>query len=140
LFRVGSVTKMITGAALAQMSANGAIDLQAPIGKYVPEISGKRVANVTTHQLLTHSAGWIDNAVPYGRMGEGALGEVFREVNDSLFFTEPARVISYSNPGYSMAGYVAEQAGGGRFADIVDRLVVDKMGMPRATFRPLEAL
>lgn len=73
-------------------------------------------------------------------MGEGALGEVFREVNDSLFFTDPARVISYSNPGYSMAGYVAEQAGGGRFADIVDRLVIDKMGMPRATFRPLEAL
>lgn len=57
LFRVGSVTKMITGAALAQMSVNGAVDLQAPIGKYVPEISGKRVAKVTTHQLLTHSAG-----------------------------------------------------------------------------------
>jgi CubicO group peptidase (beta-lactamase class C family) len=140
LFRVGSVTKMITAAALAQMSVNGAIDLQAPIGKYVPEISGKRVANVTTHQLLTHSAGWIDNAIPYGRMGEGALGEVFREVNDSLFFTEPGRVISYSNPGYSMAGYVTEQAGGGRFGDIVDRLVLRKMGMPRATFRPLVAL
>jgi CubicO group peptidase (beta-lactamase class C family) len=140
LFRVGSVTKMITAAALAQMSVNGAIDLQAPIGKYVPELSGKRVANVTTHQLLTHSAGWIDNAVPYGRMGEGALGEVFREVNDSLFFTEPGRVISYSNPGYSMAGYVTEQAGSGRFGDIVDRLVLKKVGMPRATFRPLVAL
>jgi CubicO group peptidase (beta-lactamase class C family) len=140
LFRVGSVTKMVTAAALAQMSATGTIDLQAPIASYVPEIAGKRVGRVTTHQLLTHSAGWLDNAIPYGRMGEGALGEVFREVNDTLFFTEPARVISYSNPGYSMAGYVTEQAGKGRYGDIVERLVLRKMGMPRATFRPLQAL
>ena len=140
LFRVGSVTKMVTAAALAQMAAAGSIDLQAPIGRYVPEIAGKRVADVTTHQLLTHSAGWLDNAVAYGRMGEGALGEVFREISDTLFFTSPGRVISYSNPGYSMAGYVMEKAGKGRYADIVDQLVLKKMGMPRATFRPLSAL
>ncbi len=140
LFRVGSVTKMVTAATLAQLSAQGLFDLHAPIGTYVPELVGRRVADVTTHQLLTHSAGWIDNATAYGRMGEGALGEVFREVTDTLFFTEPGRVISYSNPGYSMAGYVAERAGKARFGDLTERLVLRKMGMPRATFRPLSAL
>jgi CubicO group peptidase (beta-lactamase class C family) len=140
LFRVGSVTKMVTAAALTQMASQGTVDLQAPIGRYVPEIAGKRVANVTTHQLLSHSAGWLDNATAYGRMGEGALGEVFREITDTLFFTEPGRIISYSNPGYSMAGYVTEKAGKARYADIVDQLVIKKMGMPRATFRPLQAL
>lgn len=140
LFRVGSVTKMVTAAALTQMAAQGTVDLHAPIGRYVPEIAGKRVAAVTTHHLLTHSAGWLDNATAYGRMGEGALGEVFREVTDTLFFTEPGRIISYSNPGYSMAGYVAEQAGKARFGDIAEQLVLRRMGMPRATFRPLFAL
>lgn len=140
LFRVGSVTKMVSAAAAAQLAAQGSLDLQAPIGRYVPELEGKRVANVTAHQLLTHSAGWLDNAVAYGRMGEGALGEVMREVNDSLFFTEPGRVISYSNPGYSMAGYVIERAGKARFADIVDQMVFGKLGITRATFRPLRAL
>lgn len=140
LFRVGSVTKMITAATLDQMAAEGTLDLEAPVGKYVPELAGKKVATVTTHQLLTHTAGWIDNAIPYGRMGEGALGEVFREIGDTLFFTEPGRIISYSNPGFSMAGYVAEQAGKERFADLVNKHVIRKMGMPRATFRPLQAL
>lgn len=140
LFRVGSVTKMITGTAAAQLAAQGSLDLKAPIGRYVPEIAGKRVGTVTTHQLLTHSAGWLDNAVAYGRMGEGALGEVMREVNDTLFFTEPAKVISYSNPGFSMAGYVLEQAGKARFGDIAEQLVMRKVGMSRATFRPLRAL
>ncbi len=140
LFRVGSVTKMVTAAALAEMAAQGTVDLQAPVGRYVPELAGRRVADVTTHQLLTHSAGWLDNATAYGRMGEAALGEVFRDIGDTLFFTTPGRVISYSNPGYSMAGYVAEVAGKARFADVVDRLVTGKLGMERATFRPLEAL
>lgn len=140
LFRVGSVTKMIAAATLNQLASDGLLDLQAPIGKYVPEIAGKKVANVTTHQLLTHSAGWLDNAIPYGRMGEGALGEVMREVTDTLFFTEPGKIISYSNPGYSMAGYVAEMAGKARFSELTDRLVIRKMGMPRATFRPLQAM
>lgn len=140
LFRVGSVTKMVTAATLTQLAAEGKLDLHAPIGRYVTEVAGSRVADVTTHQLLTHSAGWIDNATAYGRMGEGALGEVFREVSDTLFFTQPGRVISYSNPGYSMAGYVSERAGGARFGDLADRLVLRKMGMPRATFRPLSAL
>ncbi len=140
LFRVGSVTKMVTAATLNQLVAMGKLDLNAPISTYVTELAGRRVGTVTTHQLLTHSAGWLDNAVAYGRMGEGALGEVMREVGDSLFFTTPATVISYSNPGYSMAGYVAERAGGARFGALADLHVLRKMGMPRATFRPLEAM
>ncbi len=140
LFRVGSVTKMVTGAIIAQLAAEGKLDLQSPISRYVPELTGRRVGRVTTHQLLTHTAGWIDNAVPYGRMGEGALGEVMREVADTMFFTEADRVISYSNPGYSMAGYVAERAAGRRFGDLADEMILRPMGMPHATFRPLQAL
>ena len=140
LFRVGSVTKMVTGALIAQLAAEGKLDPQAPIARYVTELDGKRVGRVTTHQLLTHSAGWLDNAIPYGRMGEGALGEVMREVGDTLFFTEPGRVLSYSNPGFSMAGYVAERAGGGRFGTLAEEKVLRPLGMPRTTFRPLAAM
>lgn len=140
LFRVGSVTKMVAAATLMQLAADGKLDLQAPIGTYVTEIKGKKVADVSTHQLLTHTAGWLDNAVAYGRMGEGALGEVFREISDTLFFTQPGRVISYSNPGYSMAGYVAERAGGARFATLTEIAVLRRAGMTHSTFKPLDAM
>jgi D-alanyl-D-alanine carboxypeptidase len=140
LFRVGSVTKMVAAAVLTELSAEGKLDLNAPIARYVTELEGRRVGSVTTHQLLTHTAGWLDNAIPYGRMGEGALGEVMREVTDTLFFTEPGRVISYSNPGYSMAGYVAERASGARFGALADERVLRKFGMPHASFRPLEVM
>jgi len=140
LFRVGSVTKMVTAAVLTDLAVEGKLDLHAPISRYVTELNGHRVGTVTTHQLLTHTAGWLDNAIPYGRMGEGALGEVMREVSDTLFFTEPGRVISYSNPAYSMAGYVAERAGSARFGALADERVLRKFGMPHASFRPLEVM
>jgi CubicO group peptidase (beta-lactamase class C family) len=140
LFRVGSVTKMVTAATLAELAAAGTLELQAPISRYVPELAGRRVGAVTTHQLLTHTAGWRNNAVPYGRMGEGALGEVMREVGDTLVVAEPGQGFAYSNPGYAMAGYVAERAGTGRFAALVERLVLRPAGMARSTFRPLEAM
>jgi CubicO group peptidase (beta-lactamase class C family) len=140
LFRIGSVTKMFTGAAAAELMEQGKLNADAPISQYVPSLAGKRVGAVTMQQLLTHTAGWRDNAVAYGRMGEGALGEVMTEVSDTMFITEPGRVISYSNPGFSMAGYVIERAAGERYGTVVERMILRPMGMPRATFRPLEAM
>lgn len=140
LLRVGSVTKMFTGATLASLAEQGQLDMAKPIGTYVTQLAGKRVGTVTTQQLMTHSAGWIDNAVAYGRMGEGALGEVMREVGDTLFFTDAGRTFSYSNPSISMAGYVAEVAGKKRFATLVEERVLRPTGMTLSTFKPLDAL
>jgi CubicO group peptidase (beta-lactamase class C family) len=140
LLRVGSVTKMFTGTMLAELAEQNRIDMTTPIGDLVPSLKGKRVGAVTTQQLMTHSAGWLDNAVAYGRMGEGALGEVMREVSDTLFYTEPGRTFSYSNPSISMAGYVGEVAGKQRFAALVESLVMRPAGMRLSTFKPLEAL
>ena len=125
---------------LAELAEQNRIDMTKPIGDLVPSLKGKRVGAVTTQQLMTHSAGWLDNAVPYGRMGEGALGEVMREVSDTLFYTEPGRTFSYSNPSISMAGYVGEMAGKQRFAALVESLVMRPAGMRLSTFKPLDAL
>jgi CubicO group peptidase (beta-lactamase class C family) len=140
LLRVGSVTKMFTGTMLAELAERGQLRMDQPIGEVIPTLAGRRVGTVTAQQLMTHNAGWIDNAVAYGRMGEGALGEVMREVGDTLFFTEAGRTFSYSNPSVSMAGYVGEVAGKQRFATLVETLVLRPAGMTRATFKPLEAL
>ena len=60
LFLTASVTKLVTAALLAQLAAEGTVDLQAPISRYVPELAGRRVGAATTHQLLVQSAGWAD--------------------------------------------------------------------------------
>jgi CubicO group peptidase (beta-lactamase class C family) len=140
LFRVGTVTMMVTGATVAQLAAEGKLDLDAPISRYVTELDGKNVGRVTTHQLLTHTAGYANNVVANGRMGDGALGEVMRAITDTLQIGPAGGTFNFSHPGYAMAGYVAERASGSRFGNLALQTVLARVGMPRATFRPLEAL
>src|SRR5262249_28483818 len=56
LFRLGSTTKMLTAAALVTLAAAGKLKLDAPIGDCVKGLN-PRLAQVTAHQLLSHSAG-----------------------------------------------------------------------------------
>jgi len=140
LFHIGSVSKLFTGMLLASLASDGTVDLHAPISRYVPELEGKRVGEATTHQLLSHSAGWFDDAQPFGRTDPAAMGDVLRQLPDSLVFGPPDRVFSYSNPGFSMAGFVAERASGKAFAEVMRQRVLDRVSRDHATYHPLVAM
>jgi len=140
LFQIGSIAKTVTAALITQLAVEGTLDLQAPISRYVPELAGRRVGAVTMHQLLTHTAGWANFASPFGAHDDARLGEVFRAVTDTMMMTDPGRVYSYSNSGVAMAGYVAERVARRPFADLRDSVVLRRLGMPRATSRPLVAM
>jgi CubicO group peptidase (beta-lactamase class C family) len=55
-------------------------------------------------------------------------------------FVEPGRVMSYSNPGLTLAGYVLEQVAQKPYADVVDERLFKPLGMTRSTFRPTTAM
>jgi CubicO group peptidase (beta-lactamase class C family) len=139
LFRIGSITKVLTAATLVSLADEGKIDLDEPIGNYVSGLS-PGLANITGHQLLSHTAGLIDAASSYGLHDDSALANTVRSWNDSLFFTEPEDIFSYSNPGYSIAGFTVEEVGGRYYADAVDDLLFKPLGMNRTTFRPTMAM
>src|SRR5215510_12294558 len=74
LFRIGSTTKMFTAAALVSLAEEGKLKLDEPIGKYAQGLSPK-IAGLTAHQLLSHTAGLKDGARQmYGRHDDEALG------------------------------------------------------------------
>jgi CubicO group peptidase (beta-lactamase class C family) len=139
LFRIGSTTKMFTAATLVSLAGEGKVKLDAPVGAVVKGLAPK-LAGVTPHQLLTHTAGLADLTFMEGPHDESALGQWSRDLRDSLLFTDPGKIYSYSNPGYWLAGFAAEEAGGKRFADLVAERVLQPCGMKRSTFRPLEAM
>lgn len=130
LFHIGSVTKTVTGMLLSQLASEGTVDLDAPISRYVTELAGKKVGAVTTRQLLTHSAGFLDNTTP----SNTRLGDLMRTVSDTLVIMEPGRLYSYSSPGFDMAGYVAERATKTPYVQLAERMVLRKAGMTYATW------
>jgi CubicO group peptidase (beta-lactamase class C family) len=139
LFRLGSTTKMFTGAALAKLAAEGKISLDAPIGDYVKGLAPK-VARVTAGQLLSHTAGFRDFAAPAVSNDDASLAAAMRGFKDDVLFAEPREVYSYSSPGYWLAGLVVEEVTGKPYADAMDELLFEPLGMERTTFRPLVAM
>jgi CubicO group peptidase (beta-lactamase class C family) len=139
LFRLGSTTKMFTAAAAALVAEDGKLKFDERIGRVVPDLHPS-IARLTLHQLLTHTAGLNDAAPMFGRHDEEALGDEVRKLTDADCFTDPGQIYSYSNRGFWIAGFVAAQADGKLYADLVGDRLFKPLGMTRSTFRPTMAM
>ncbi len=139
LFRLGSTTKMFTAAALVALAEEGKIDLNAPIGRYTKGLH-PALAQLTAHQLLTHTSGISDEAPMYGLHDDSALANEARSWKEDRLFTEPGRIISYSNPGYWLAGFVTEEVSHKPYADQLNDALFKPLGMNRTTLRPTVAM
>ncbi|PYT07426.1 MAG: hypothetical protein DMF60_07175 [Acidobacteria bacterium] len=139
LFRIGSTTKMFTATALVTLAEQGRLKLDEAIGKNVVGLSPK-IAGLTAHQLLTHTAGIIDEAPMYGDHDDSAMGRTIRSWKEDQLFTEPEKIISYSNPGYWLAGFVVESISKEPFADHMSKSIFKPLGMTSTTFRPTVAM
>ena len=139
LFRLGSTTKMVTAAALVRAAEQGRLKLDAPIGNYAKGLSPE-LARLTTHQLLSNSAGVADFAAPVVSQEEAALATMVRSWKADALFAEPGKIYSYASPGFWLAGYVLEEVSGKPYADAMEELVFKPLGMQRSTLRPLGAM
>ncbi|HZM87977.1 MAG TPA: serine hydrolase domain-containing protein [Blastocatellia bacterium] len=139
LFRIGSTTKMFTALALVTLAEQGKLKLDEPIGKHVNGLN-PRIAGLTAHQLLTHTSGMIDEAPMYGEHDDSAMGRTIRSWKEDQLFTEPGKIISYSNPGYWLAGFTSESISKKPFADHMSESIFKPLGMTSSTFRPTVAM
>src|SRR5690348_3405853 len=130
---------MFTAATLVSLAEEGKIDLKRPVGAYLKDLR-PALARVTALQLLSHTAGMIDDAPMFGSHDDPALAANVRSWGDGYAFTAPGRIFSYSNPGYVLAGYLAEVVSGRPFADVVAGRVLRPLGMAHSTFRPTVAM
>ena len=139
LFRLGSTTKMFTGAATYVLAEQGKLKLDAPVGDYAKGLAPK-LSRLTAHQLLSNSAGVADFAPPFISHDDSALALMARAWKDDVLFAEPGKVYSYASPGFWLAGYVLEEAGGKPYADVMEEAVFKPVGMNRTTLRPHMAM
>lgn len=139
LFRLGSTTKMFTGAALVALELQGKLKLDSPISNYVKGLSPK-LSQLTPHLLASNSAGLRDSVIPIQTDDDEGLGRMIRTWKDDVFFTEPGKIYSYSSAGFWLAGFVIEEVSGKPYADDMNDLLFRPLGMNRTTFRPLIAM
>ena len=142
LFRVGSMTKMLTAITAVTVAEERGISLDAPIGRYVTGLA-PRIAALSLSRLMSHTAGMRDVIVATpidDDRNEADLLRAVRTWGDTLLFTEPGDVMSYSNLGFVLVGAFIEAVSGQRYADAVTARVLKPLGIVDATFRVNEAL
>jgi CubicO group peptidase (beta-lactamase class C family) len=116
-FRIGSVTKQFTAAAILQLQDQGLVDVQAPVATYLPDYPHK---TVTLHHLLTHTAG-VPNLTSFPDYFEWmqqptTLDELIARFQDLPLEFEPGSQHRYSNSGYVLLTQVIETVSGQSYA------------------------
>lgn len=121
LFRIGSVTKVLTAAVLLQQVAEGRVSLDDPITTPLPTFAfdddPSWAPSILIRHLLTHASGVVDYGtaeVPPDQQADGAL-ETFLlgEFGRIAYLMAPSgRMWNYSNPNFCLAGLVAQQVSG----------------------------
>ncbi len=89
-FVIGSVSKQVTAVLVLRAYQNNLLSLDAPLSRYLPELSQPWADSVTIHHLLNHTSGFQGRDKPlafrpgskfaYSNQGYGLLGEVLAKV------------------------------------------------------------
>jgi N-acyl-D-amino-acid deacylase len=149
LFRLASVTKMLTASSIYKLIAAGKITTSTKIYDYIGiapwngVLGDNRITNITVQSLLDHSGGWNQYASPVG-------DPVFRTIQASTnlglsYPAAPTNVISwmfskpldfapgttnvYCNLGYSILGRVIEKASGKSYMDYIQQDLLGNAGL-----------
>ena len=124
-YRLGSVSKPQTAAAVLLLAEKGKLDLDAEVQKYVPYFPKKKWP-VTVRQLLGHIGGisHYKNYEVEGRIKEHKNTREAIAIFESFdLVAEPGTKYSYSSYGYNLAAAAVEGASGMPFGEFMKQNV-----------------
>jgi CubicO group peptidase (beta-lactamase class C family) len=133
IFNIGSMDKMFTGVAIAQLAQEGRLSFDDTIAKHLPKYPKEIAEQVTIHQILTHTEGfgsyfnkkYIEKRLDL-RMVDDYL-DLFKD--EPLLFT-PGEKYQYSNSGYVVLGAIIEAVTRQSYYDYVKEKIFTVANMP----------
>ncbi len=130
-FRLASVTKQFTAAAILLLAEDSLLGLDDPACRWLPSLPAAAQA-VTIRQLLTHTSGLVDyeDLVPASTAGQLHDADVLGllETQDRTHFP-PGTAWRYSNGGYALLDLIVERASGRPFAGFLRERIFLPLGM-----------
>jgi CubicO group peptidase (beta-lactamase class C family) len=140
VFRIASMTKSFTAAAVLALRDDGALRLDDPVADFVPELRGLRPVTadapaVTIRHLLTMTAGFPTDD-PWGDRQQGLpLAEFAALLRRGVRAAwPPGTGFEYSNLGYALLGRVIAAAAQTGYAEFVTARLLGPLGLDRTGF------
>jgi CubicO group peptidase (beta-lactamase class C family)/2'-5' RNA ligase len=139
-FRIASMTKSFTGAALMTLVAEGRIKLDEPVATYAPELAHWRGPTtdgppLTVRHLVSMESGlptddpWADRHLD---MTEDEMDQLIAA--GAAFAWTPGTQFEYSNLGWGLVGRVIRRATGATPQQLVTERLLGPLGMAATTW------
>ncbi len=143
---IGSNSKSFTIALLMQLQEEGALSLDDPLSKWLPEQAAAlpNGNQITLRQLARHTAGvwdYADAVIGAGTTDPDKLTQAYSPAElvqyavdngEPYFAPGDAGMWRYSNTGYILLGMVLEVAAGEPLADLYQTRIFDPLGLESA--------
>ncbi len=142
-FRLGSITKQFTAAAILQLQEQGKLNVQDHVSKYYSN-APESWKDITIRHLLTHTSG-IHNftALPdyVKRMRERVAPlELIARFRDLPLDFPPGSKFSYSNSGYEVLGYIIEKVSGETYEEYLKKHIFDPLALADTGYDHTDAI
>ncbi|NJC69419.1 beta-lactamase family protein [Planosporangium thailandense] len=142
VFRIASMTKSFTAAAVLLLRDRGALRLDDAVATYVPELPGCNgptadSPTLTIRHLLTMTGGFPTDD-PWGDRQQGLPLPAFSELlrRGVSFAWAPGTRFEYSNLGYAILGRVVAAASGMSYLEFMTDHLLVPLGLKRTVFEP----
>ncbi|MGI9249416.1 MAG: serine hydrolase domain-containing protein [Woeseiaceae bacterium] len=142
-FHVGSVTKSLLSTGVLRLATTGAIELDSPVARYLPDLRfdnpWRGNSQVTVRHLLDHTSG-LEDARMWQMFSERAKADTpllaaFPDSQELLRIrSRPGSRFSYSNLGYTILGLIIESVAGDRYETYLDDQLLVPLAMHDSTF------
>jgi CubicO group peptidase (beta-lactamase class C family) len=140
VFRIASMTKSFTAAAVLLLRDEGRLGLDDPVARFVPELEGLHgptadAPPITVRHLLTMTAGFPTDD-PWGDRQQGLdLASFSALLRGGLSFAwAPGTRFEYSNLGYGILGRLVTNVAGGEYREVVRERLLQPLGMPSSGY------
>lgn len=133
-FNLGSMNKMFTAVAIAQLAERGKLSFDDPLSKFLPDFPDKASAEkIKIKQILTHTAGlggyFSQKFVESSRDRYRTVDDMMKLAKEEKLQFEPGSQWRYSNTGFLVLGAVVEKASGQSYYDYVRENIYRPAGM-----------
>ena len=136
VYQIGSVTKQFTAAAIMRLVDSGAIGLDDPITKFLPDYPTQG-HHITIRHLLTHTSGV--RSYPSDDTPEETLpldistAELLARIQAEPFDFAPGESYRYSNAGFVLLGMIVEAASDQTYAQYMQEHLFEPLGLSRSS-------
>lgn len=129
-FQIGSVSKWITALAVLRLADQGKLELDVPIGAYLPEMPAHSATTVTLRHLLSNSAGIPDGVMQEFKKDKSIADLRLSHLPAALRFAggapafKPGSGWAYAPTTWVVVAAIIERVTGQSYAQAVDKLVL----------------